>query len=149
MRQTELMKTINQFFLIGTLAATFTLVSSASAQSQMAGDDGIAASPKVRQMLNEQKSLTRPASAKGAQTTPAAVASIGYRTASDDGIAASPKVRQMLNERNAVVSAPSASSEVAWQGYRATGADGITASPKLRQQLNERTSPQVFIAPLK
>jgi len=143
------MKTMNKILFIAALATTVGLADRANAQYQPVGDDGIAASPKVRQMLNERKAVARTTSTKAAKTTPAAVASVGFRASGDDGIAASPKVRQMLNERRAVVSAASAASEVASAGYRATGADGITASPKLRQQLNERTSPQVIIAPLK
>jgi hypothetical protein len=142
------MKTMNKILFVAALGITVGLANHASAQYQAVGDDGIAASPRVRQQLNERKAA-RPATATIAKPASPTVASVGYGASRDDGIAASPKVRQMLNERKAVVSASSAVSEVASAGYRATGADGITASPKLRQQLNERTSPQIIIAPLK
>lgn len=141
------MKTMNQFLFAATLAAAIGLASTASAQFKPTGDDGITASPKVRQQLNERKAagtvITRVA-----QPAPATVASFGYRAVGDDGIAASPKVRQMLNERKAAAGATTGS-ELASVGYRATGADGITASPKLRQQLDERSNSQVIVAPLK
>jgi len=56
--------------------------------------DRIAASPKIRQMLDEQD--------RNAVVIPPspAVASAGYRATADDGIAASPRLRQQLNERS-------------------------------------------------
>ena len=120
---------------LGLAAAAVLLASGGQsyAQYQAVGEDGIAASPKVRQFLNEKK-----AAATATSTTVSSTTSI------DERIAASPKVRQMLDERRTVMSAPSGS--VA--GYRATGDDGITASPKVRQQLNERGS-QFMVAPVK
>lgn len=56
------------------------------------GDDGIAASPKARQILDE-----RARSAALSQTS--ATASVGFRAVANDGIAASPRLRQMLAER--------------------------------------------------
>ena len=133
------MKNLNKILFATVLAATFSLARNASAQYKPTGDDGITASPKVRQMLNERAAATRVASATPSVT-------VTYRNPAD-GVTASPKVRQMLAERKVVVSG-TPSAEVASAGYRATGADGITASPKLRQQLDERTT-QVMIAPLK
>jgi len=74
------------------VAAIFT--TSASAQYRAVGDDGIAASPKVRQALNERK--------RNAAVTPTStgVASVGYRAVGDDGIAASPKLREQLSQRS-------------------------------------------------
>jgi hypothetical protein len=109
------------------------------AQSQVSGDDGITASPKVRQMLNERKAQI--AASTAAPAAPAVSTTIPRNTE----MAASPKVRQQMLER-ARVPVVTAESEVA--GYRPTGADGITASPKLRQMLNEREQ-TVQIAPLK
>ena len=99
-------------------------------------NDGIAASPKLRAMLDERcksKCLT------GTQVT--STTTITRQT----DVAASPKVQQMRaeNRRAPVVQA----TETA--GYQPTGADGITASPKLRAALNERPRPTVEIAPLK
>jgi len=133
------MKNLNKITLVAAFAAMFSLANQASAQYQATGDDGITASPRLRQMLNERKTV--------ASTPSSAVASVGYQAVGDDGIAASPKLRQMLNERKTVASTPSTA--VASTGYQATGADGITASPKLRQQLNERGAQTIMIAPLK
>lgn len=136
------MKNLNKMLIVAAFAAISGLTYSASAQSsvgyQATGDDGITASPKVRQFLNGRKIVP--------STHSAAVASVGHRATGDDGITASPKVRQMLNERRTVPSTPSTG--VASVGYRATGDDGITASPKVRQQLDERGS-HVMVAPLK
>ena len=141
------MKNLNKITLIVALAAMFSLANQASAQSSAGyrptGDDGITASPRLRQQLNERKHV--------ASAPSATVASVGYKPTGDDGIAASPKFRQMLDERKAGASTPSTvSTGVASVGYQPTGPDGITASPKLRQQLNERADQSQFmIAPLK
>jgi len=132
------MKKFSTIAMITAVAAMFSLTTSAKAQSQVVGEDGIAASPKVRQMLNERKANS---------AVSAKAASVGYQAKADDGIAASPKVRQLLNERKTVAS--TLSTGVASAGYRATGEDGITASPKVRQQLNERGHARIMIAPLK
>ena len=124
------------------LIATAALVLFASAGQAKAGgtdsccDDRIAASPKVRAMLDEQK-----ARCCTAQTQ---VTTYGTTTRQAD-IAASPKVQQMRRER-APASVVVVSTEAA--GYRQTGSDGITASPKVRAALDERRQ-TVEIAPLK
>ena len=118
-------------------AAAITLFASAGqiqAQYQAVGDDGIAASPKVRQMLNERKARA---------TAPQEVTI--NRIVPQTTVAASPKVQQMLKER-APGTVPEVGPETA--GYRPTGSDGITASPKLRAMLDEREQ-TVQIAPLK
>ena len=124
------------------LVATAALVLFAFAGQAKAGgtasccDDGIAASPKVRAMLDERK-----ARCCTAQTQ---VTTYGTTTRQTD-IAASPKVQQMRSER-APASVVVVSTETA--GYRPTGSDGITASPKVRAALDERRQ-TVEIAPLK
>ena len=133
------MKNLNSILFAAAIAATFGLANNASAQFKATTDDGIAASPKVRQMLNERAAATRVAPATPSVT-------VTYRNQAD-GITASPKVRQMLAERKVVISGAPAT-EVASAGYRPTGSDGVTASPKLRQQLDERTT-QFMVAPLK
>jgi hypothetical protein len=133
------MKNLNKVLFAAAIAATVGLANTASAQYKPTGDDGITASPKVRQMLNERAAATRVA-----PVTPSVT--ITYRNPAE-GVTASPKVLQMLAERKVVVSG-SPSTDVAAAGYRPTGADGITASPKLRQQLDERST-QIMIAPLK
>lgn len=134
------MKNLNSILVAAAITATFSLANNASAQFKPTTDDGIAASPKVRQMLDERAAAARPA-----LSVP--VAGVIYRTPGLEGVTASPKVRQMLAERKVVVSG-TPSAEVAATGYRASGPDGITASPKLRQQLDERGT-QIIIAPLK
>ncbi len=139
----NVMKSQNKFVIATVTAIAAMSITQAMAQYRPVGDDGIAASPKVRQMLNELA-----LSASNPRTTDA-VASTGYRAAANDGIAASPKVRQMLTEqqRNAAVIPSSAA--LASVGYRATGADGITASPKVRAELNQRGSQSFEVAPVK
>src|SRR5258706_2136481 len=89
-------------------------------------DDGIAASPKVRAMLNERKA--RCCAAQTHVTT--------YRTTTrQTNIEASPRVQWMRGER-APASVVQVTTETA--GYRPTGSDGITASPKGRAMLDER-----------
>lgn len=133
------MKNLNRILFAAALAASFSLANNASAQFKPATDDGIAASPKVRQMLNERTAVAGPI-----VSAPAPM--VTYRNPAD-GVAASPKVLQRLAERQVVVSgAPAA--DAASAAYRPTGADGITASPKLREQLRERGTP-IVIAPLK
>src|SRR5215471_20877631 len=102
--------------LVGILCAT---AAQTWAQSQLSGDDGIAASPKVRQMLNERKAQVAVSTA--APTAPMITATAPKNTQ----IAASPKVRQHVRERSQV---PVVTAETEVAGY--TGADGITASPK-------------------
>jgi hypothetical protein len=133
------MKNLNKVLFAAAIAATMSLANNASAQYKATGDDGIAASPKARQMLNDRAAAARAASVTSTVT-------VAYRNPAE-GVTASPKARQMLAGRRVVVSgAPAA--EVASAGYRATGADGITASPKFRTQLGERSTP-IMIAPLK
>lgn len=137
--RTHIMKNLSRILAIAAVAALFGLTNSASAQNtgyRATGDDGITASPKQRQFLNEHRTVA------SAPTT--TVATAGYRVTSDDGIVASPKHRQQINERRTGTS----STAVAATGYRATGNDGITASPKHRQQLNERGA-AFMVAPLK
>jgi hypothetical protein len=124
--------------LVGILSAT---AAQSWAQSRFVGD-GIAASPRVRQMLNE-----RPARIAASTAAPTVSAPTGsYTAATRNEIAASPKVLQRLSERPVAAHAPTTDPVIA--GYTPTGDDGIAASPKVRQMLNERT-PAVQIAPLK
>ncbi len=138
----NIMKNLNSILFGAAVAATLSLVTTAGAQYKATGDDGITASPKVRQMLN-----ARPAATRIAVETPSVT--VTYRNPAA-GITASPKAQQLLAERRVVVSS-SPAAEVASAGNRTTGGnDGIAASPKLRQQLDERTtSAPITIAPLK
>jgi hypothetical protein len=134
------MKNLNKVLFAAAIAATVSFANNASAQSKPTGDDRIAASPKVRAMLNERALATR-------ITPPQPTIVITYQAAGPDGLAASPKVRQMRADRMVVVSQTPAT-EVASVTYRPAAADGIAASPRLRQQLNERST-RIMIAPLK
>src|SRR5207244_9205194 len=51
----KIMKSSNRLLIAAAALALFASASQIKAQSQAVGDDGIAASPKVRQMLNEWK----------------------------------------------------------------------------------------------
>lgn len=133
------MKNQNNILFVIALAASLSLVSSVNAQYRPTGDDGVTASPKVRQQLNEREAGTRMASA-----VPPVI--VIYQNPAES-IAVSPKGREMAVQQRVVVSSvPSA--EAASIGYQPTGTDGITASPKLREQLNEQRTP-IIIAPLK
>ena len=134
------MKNRNLILILAAATALLASTSQSKAQYRAVGDDGMAASPKLRQFMNERgKPMV-----KGARST--AVVSVGYRATGVDGITASPKLRQFINDSRGVESTPSA--VVAKLGYRATGDDGITASPKYRQFLDEHKS-AYQIAPLK
>ena len=113
------MKTMNRVLAAAAVAAVLGISSTVRAQALAVGDDGIAASPKVRAQMNERAVKTsgvvdkdlrvaplstaaspkvvaqREALAKTATTT--AVAST--TTPAKDGIAASPRVRTQMNER--------------------------------------------------
>ena len=128
------MKNSNRLLIAAAALALFASAGQIKAQSQAVGDDGIAASPKVRQMLNKRKaSAVAPQEVTINQSVPQAT------------IAASPKVQQMRNER---MPAPVLPVSPETTSYRATGSDGITASPKVRAKLDERKQ-TVEIAPLK
>ena len=132
------MKKLDKVLFVAAFAAVSSLAGQASAQYQATDNDGITASPKLRQQLNERNQVTSMPSMS--------VVTVGYVGGGEDGVA-SPKLRQQLAERKAVaiVSTP----VVVSAGYQATGADGITASPKLRQQLDERGPEAIMIAPLR
>ena len=128
------MKIRKQILLLAVITAGFTLATQAQAQYRAVGEDGIAASPKLRQMLNDAK---RPSGSDSSRV-------VSYQAVGEDGIAASPKLRQMLNDRK--TSSGSDSSRVV--SYQAVGEDGISASPKFRQMLREGGT-QFQIAPIK
>jgi hypothetical protein len=128
------MKNSNRLLIAAAALALFASAGQIKAQSQAVGDDGIAASPKVRQVLNERK-------ARAAAPQQVTINQIAPETT----VAASPKVQQMLNERTRAA-VPQVGPETA--SYRATGSDGITASPKVRAMLDEHRQTIEF-APLK
>jgi hypothetical protein len=139
------MKNVNRILFAAAIATAFNLAGIANAQVGPNDRDGIAASPKVRQMLNERAASARPGAVVHQHET-STVASAGQPAARSVEIAASPKVQQALNERRTTAGA--SGNQVASVGYQATGADGISAAPKLRQQLNERHA-TFTVAPVK
>src|SRR5260370_39188478 len=132
------MKNTNRLVILAGAALLLASAGQSQAQYQAQGDDAIAASPKLRQRLDER----RAASAAAVIATQAAP----LPGALDDGIAASPKLRHTLNDRKAT--APSTASGSLVAGYKPFGDDEIAASPKLRQRLDEQKA-AFEIAPLK
>ena len=97
-QKVKIMKNTNRFLVLAAAAIFLASASQSQAQYRAVGDDGIAASPKFRQFLNERgKSMV-----KGAPS--AAVASVGYRATGRDGLTASPKLRQMIDDSRGVAS---------------------------------------------
>ena len=124
------MKTKKRFALSAFSAvALLALGAAAPAQYETIGDDGIVASPKLRQLLNERRVVV---------TTDWDSQTVGYEATGPDGITASPKMRQFLTDQTCLAVWPEEESYTV--GYVPTGADGITASPKLRQMLDERSA---------
>ena len=113
------------------------VASKGKAQYEPVGEDGIAASPKLRQQLNERQAA--PVFQGGGEA-------MVYESTRQGAVAASPKVSEMLAEQNPTMH-PAAEVEPRIVGYRPVGNDGIAASPKLREQLNEREA-AVQIAPV-
>ena len=126
---------LNRILFTAATVASLSLASTALAQYEPVGNDGVAASPKLRQALADRSVRVGPADAS------AAVAG----ACCENNIVASPKVRQTLPAEPKCCAAPSKDSLVSTTSKRN---DGIFASPKVRGQLNER--PQQFqIAPVK
>jgi hypothetical protein len=123
--------------LLIALSLSATFINYAQAQYRVSENDGIAASPKVRQMLNERKA---------SMTTLPASRPVTVQQASIDGTAASPKVSQMLAEQKAN---QSAAKIVVSPAPVRSAESGIAASPRVQKELNERTTPAIQIAPLK
>ena len=133
------MNTPNKIYGIAALIAAFAFINTAAAQGyQATGDDGITASPKWRQFLNEQK--VKADAARSSQTTSTLI--VGYQSTGEDGVTAPPKWRKFLNEQETKVKTtpPSQADTAEDIPYEATGNDGITASPKYRETLNEQSS---------
>jgi len=127
---------LNKITLAVAVAMVISLGTAAKAQADE--NDGITASPKVRQMLNERKATkAQPVVAYG-------------KVQSVAPILASPKAQQALSERVLMVKGAAAEAAViAGAGYNATGADGITASPRTRQELDQRASAPIMVAPVR
>ncbi|HLH52168.1 MAG TPA: hypothetical protein VKY92_00930 [Verrucomicrobiae bacterium] len=130
----------NQHLFSILLAGTACLVSlGASAQYRPSGDDGITASPKVRQRLSERPVVYQTASHDPQLTTSFA----------SDGIATSPKGRAKIEERKAMLAVMNSTATTTASTTRASD-DGIAASPKLREQMRDHAiQRQIEIAPVK
>jgi hypothetical protein len=124
------MKNIDKLLFVAALATSFGLASRAGAQYRIDTEDGIAASPKLRQMMDDRNSaaiiVVPPATPNVPVTDPNL----------PEGVAASPKIEQM--QSNQLVESPVVADETGPVGYQAAGPDGIAASPKLRQQLEDQ-----------
>ncbi|HWH71911.1 MAG TPA: hypothetical protein VNT26_21290 [Candidatus Sulfotelmatobacter sp.] len=120
------------------VAVAFTAVQPAQAQYRATDENGIAASPRLRQMMDERR-------ANAVVVEPPVVVTPSPAPEVAGNVAASPRLRQMQTERNASGVAPATGPVIV---SPAQGADNIAASPKLREQLNERPTP-FQIAPLK
>jgi hypothetical protein len=105
-------------------------------QYKPTGDDGITASPRLRQQLDERKAAPAAAVAPTVVVKPAS---------SDVPIAASPRLQQAMAERGSTTVTPAVAVVTS---TTARPNDGIAASPKLREQLNER-APAFQVAPIK
>jgi hypothetical protein len=131
------MKKMNRILIAAAAAFALGSFSQAVAQSQMSGPNGLAASPKVRQVLSERPVQDLVAASKPAR--------YNGTLAQAGNLAASPKVQSLARENAKSGVAGHAAVVVA---STAGNADGIAASPKLREQMNERLM-QFQIAPLK
>ena len=101
---------------------------------------GIAASPRLRQRLNEQGMVSHP--------TPPATENVVYVHTSSGGVAASPRLRSQMDERNLVAVTVVPQTIVATRKTHSP-VSGIAASPKLMEQLRDRVgAPEVEIAPI-
>lgn len=96
------MKKLNGFVICAAVAVFAGSVSPVLAQSQSSAERGIAASPKVRQMLNERPALApRSVSATGGAEIADLACCQASCCAPQKSIAASPKLQQFLSERKA------------------------------------------------
>ena len=142
LQKKDYMKTI-KIVLFPILAATAFVAwqNNLQAQFQPVGDDGIAASPKFREFLDQRA---------GSMNTPSEPPALVVRqSVPSDELVPSPKQREILEEQ--VVTVPLPPSGNYGAGYTPTGSDGITASPKLRQMLDDKAqqTERIEIAPLK
>lgn len=110
------------------LASLTVLGTSAMAQSQLSCDC-IAASPRVRQMMQDQQAMLPPMG--GGEF-------VEGETIRGQVVVAPPRAReQMMEEENQRTAAVIIDNEPERVGYRAT-CHGITASPKVHQMLKDR-----------
>jgi hypothetical protein len=99
------------------------MLTPALAQYKPIGDDGIAASPKLRQFLDAQKAQVRP------PVTTASVATVDPARPAGPGIVASPKFLELRATRSAAAST-AVTAKTAAPMKRCAGCQ-IVASPKM------------------
>jgi hypothetical protein len=134
------MKKMNKLVITSIAMATLIPALHANAQYKATGDDGITASPRLRQRLNEQGMVS--------PSVAASTDNVAYVPATPGRIAASPRARAQMDERNLVAVTVSPVATVATRKTRSP-VDGIAASPKLLEQMRDRVGmPQVDIAPI-
>jgi|SRR6185369_2833313 len=121
------MKMMNRILLLAATTAGLAFTVNVTAAP------AIAASPKVRAMLDDQASRATAVSTTVSTKDCCAA----------ENLAVSPKVQQMLAERPKCCASSATETTTISRPN-----DGIAASPKLRQQLNERST-EFQIAPIK
>jgi hypothetical protein len=133
------MNSLTKFFITSVAMSALLSAFQACAQYRPTGEDGITASPRLRQMLNERPALSRSGSAS---SDPVLVSG-----STRDGIVASSRVNPQITQRKSITLPPSTDSALA--STTKAPNDGIAASPKLRQQMRDHSAPpQVEIAPI-
>ena len=133
----------NKIGLLTLAAATLIGASAHPNKAQALCDDGIAASPRLRAILEERRS------ADGCTCSDVVYfRDAGYKAAGDDGITASPKLRAMLDERRmAVGGVGSALESSSGVEYNAAGHDVIAPPPKVRQMLKDEDQRSFELVP--
>jgi hypothetical protein len=123
-----IMKKLNKVLFAAAVIGALGLAGQVSGQSQLSGEAGIAASPKVREQIEGSNQ-------RSSATVEIVLPPTGYAVLRDGPVAGSPKEQEFVEKDGTArvqrLKAPPTA------GYIATGDDGITASPKLRELFDE------------
>jgi hypothetical protein len=134
------MNLTNKLLMTGVVISTLMPALQAHAQYRPTGEDGITASPRLRQMLSERPAFSRSGSAS---SDPVLVSG-----STRDGIVASSRISPQLTQRKGNITLPPSTASTVASTTKAPN-DGIAASPKLRQQMREQPMrSEVEIAPI-
>jgi hypothetical protein len=134
------MNSLTKFFITSVAMSALLPAFQVHAQYRPTGEDGITASPRLRQMLNERPAVSRSGSAS---SDPVLVSG-----STRDGIVASSRVNPQITQRKGNITLPPSTDSALASTTKAPN-DGIAASPKLRQQMRDHSAPpQVEIAPI-
>jgi hypothetical protein len=134
------MNLTNKLFMTGVVISALMPVFQAHAQYRPTGEDGITASPRLRQMLSERPALDR----YGSTSSDPVLVSGSTR----DGIVAPSKSNPQLTQRKGNITLPTSTASALASTTKAPN-DGIAASPKLRQQMREQpVRSEVQLAPI-